>query len=123
MKKHIVVLFTVIISALFAVQSASAQEQNMKAISQKIEKLTEKLVGRIGVAAQEIGSEENITINGDETFVMASTYKVAIATAVLDRVDKGELSLDQLVDVRKTCLSLAKLLLQRPSHILVSNSR
>ena len=30
---------------------------------------------------------------------MASTYKVAIATAVLDRVDRGELSLDQMVDV------------------------
>jgi beta-lactamase class A len=30
---------------------------------------------------------------------MASTYKVAIATTVLDRVDKGELSLDQLVEV------------------------
>ena len=30
---------------------------------------------------------------------MASTYKVAIATKVMDLVDKGELSLDQMVDI------------------------
>ena len=99
MKKNIVLLFTVIISSLFAVQPAFAQEHNFQDVSQKIEKLTEGLVGRIGVAAQEIGGDEVIAVNGDETFVMASTYKVAIAAKVMDLVDKGELSLDQLVEV------------------------
>lgn len=99
MKKNIALLFTAIISSLFAVQPVLAQKQNGKDVSQKIEKLTEGLVGRIGVAAQEIGGNEVIAVNGDETFAMASTYKVAIAVAVLDRVDKGELSLDQLVEV------------------------
>ena len=68
-----------------ATQPVFAEEN----ISQKIEKLSQGLVGRIGVAAQEIGSGVNITINGDESFVMASTYKVAIAVTLLDRVDKG----------------------------------
>ena len=53
-----------------------------ESISQKIEKLSQGLVGRIGVAAQEIGSGLNVTINGDETFVMASTYKIAIVTTL-----------------------------------------
>ena len=70
-----------------------------ESIAQKIEKITQGLVGRIGVAAQELSSGLNVSINGDETFAMASAYKVAIATTVLDRVDKGELSLDQLVEV------------------------
>jgi beta-lactamase class A len=70
-----------------------------KNISQKIEKLAQGLVGRIGVAAQEIGSGWNVTINGDEAFVMASTYKVAIATTLLDQVDKGQLKLTDLIDV------------------------
>lgn len=30
---------------------------------------------------------------------MASTYKVAIAVALLDRVDKGELQLSDLIDI------------------------
>lgn len=74
---------------------ASSEEQ----ISQKIEKIAQGLAGRIGVAAQDIGSGVRITVNGDESFVMASTYKVAIATTLLDRVDKGELTLSELVDI------------------------
>ena len=54
-----------------------------------IEQIASGLAGRIGYAAQEIGGDEVIAFNGDETFVMASTYKVAIATTVLDRVDGG----------------------------------
>lgn len=86
-------------TSLLTASSAFAQEHNVKDISQKLEKVTQGLVGRIGVAAQEIGGDKVIALNGDETFAMASTYKVAIATTVLDRVDKGELSLDQLVEV------------------------
>ena len=51
------------------------------------------------MAAQEIGSGVSVTVNGDETFVMASTYKVAIAVALLDRVDKGQLKLTDLIDL------------------------
>jgi len=72
-----------------------------KSIAQKIEKITQGLVGRIGVAAQELSSGLNVSINGDETFAMASAYKVAIAAKVMDLVDKGELRLDQMVDVPK----------------------
>jgi len=68
-------------------------------ISQKIEKLSQGLAGRIGVAAQEIGSGLNVTINGDETFVMASTFKVATAVTLLDLVDKGQLKLSDLIDI------------------------
>ena len=99
MKRNIALFFIVIASSLVAVQPAFAQEQNVKDVSQKIEKLSGGLVGRIGVAAQEIGSDKVIAVNGDETFVMASTYKVAIAAKVMDLVDKGELSLDQMVEV------------------------
>ena len=55
MKRNIALIFIVIVSSFFAVQPAFAQEHNFQDISQKIEKLSEGLVGRIGVAAQEIG--------------------------------------------------------------------
>lgn len=100
--KHIITIFSIlIVSAFVAVQPTFSQEYKTQQISQKIERLSEKLAGRIGVAAQEIGSKEMITINGDEQFVMASTYKVAIAVALLDRVDKGELKLSDLIDVEQ----------------------
>jgi beta-lactamase class A len=99
MKRNIALFFIVIVSSFAAVQPAFAEEHNFQDISQKIEKVSQGLAGHIGVAAQEIGSGESITVNGDETFVMASTYKVAIAVTLLDLVDKGQLKLTDLIDL------------------------
>ncbi|WBL34052.1 class A beta-lactamase [Sinirhodobacter sp. HNIBRBA609] len=78
---------------------AYAKTAEGPSVGAAIERVATQLAGRIGFAAQEIGSDDVIALNGDEAFVMASTYKVAIAAAVLDRVDRGELSLDQMVEV------------------------
>ena len=99
MKRNMALFFIVIASSFIAVQPAFAEEHNFQDISQKLEKLSEGLVGRIGVAAQEIGSGASITVNGDEAFAMASTYKVAIAVTLLDRVDKGQIKLSDLIDL------------------------
>jgi len=98
MKQKIALFFIVIASSFVAVQPTFAEEHNFQDVSQKLEKLSQGLVGRIGVAAQEIGSGESITVNGDDTFVMASTYKVAIAVTALRQVDEGKLKLTDLID-------------------------
>ncbi|HSG62278.1 MAG TPA: class A beta-lactamase [Pseudomonadales bacterium] len=71
----------------------------MQILGDKIEFLTKKLVGRIGVAAQEISTDRVISINADETFPMASTFKIATAVALLELVDQGKLSLDLYVEI------------------------
>jgi beta-lactamase class A len=98
MKRNMALFFIALVSSLMTAQPAFAQEQNYQDISQKIEKLSQGLVGRIGVAAQEIGSGKSITVNGDESFVMASTYKVAVAVTALRQVDQGKLKLTDLID-------------------------
>ena len=95
--RHVVVAFAVSVAAAFG--PAYGQTMEGQSVGAAIEQIATGLAGRIGFAAQEIGGEEVIAFHGDETFAMASTYKVAIATTVLDRVDRGELSLDQLVEV------------------------
>jgi len=95
--RHIIVALAVSAAATFG--PAYGQATQGQSVGAAIEQIASGLAGRIGFAAQEIGSDKVIAINGDETFAMASTYKVAIAAAVLERVDKGELSLDQLVEV------------------------
>ncbi len=95
--RHLTIVLTVTIASAFS--PAYGQATQGQSVGAAIEQIASGLAGRIGFAAQEIGGDEVIAFNGDETFAMASTYKVAIATAVLDRVDRGELSLDQLVEV------------------------
>ncbi|MBW0159537.1 class A beta-lactamase [Sedimentimonas flavescens] len=92
-------IMTLAVSAAAAFGPAYAQTAEGPSVGAAIERVATQLAGRIGFAAQEIGGDEVIALNGDETFAMASTYKVAIAAAVLDRVDRGELSLDQMVEV------------------------
>ena len=57
--------------------------------------------GRVGAAVMLLESSESADLNGDEHFVMQSVYKLPIAMAALQRVDKGELKLDQMVKVEK----------------------
>ena len=95
--RHVIVALAISAAATFG--PAYGQTTQGQSVGAAIEQIVSGLAGRIGFAAQEIGGDEVIAFNGDETFAMASTYKVAIATTVLDRVDRGELSLDQLVEV------------------------
>jgi beta-lactamase class A len=95
--RHVIVALAVSAAATFG--PAYGQTTQGQSVGAAIEQIASGLAGRIGFAAQEIGGDKVIAFNGDETFAMASTYKVAIAAAVLDRVDRGELSLDQLVEV------------------------
>ncbi len=50
--------------------------------------------GRIGVAALDLATGQEIGILGDQRFPMASTSKIAIAATFLDGVDKGRWSLN-----------------------------
>ncbi len=65
----------------------------------QFEKIAPAAKGRVGVAAQLIESDETANLHGDEHFPMHSVYKLPISMAVLQRVDRGELKLDQLVKV------------------------
>jgi beta-lactamase class A len=65
------------------------------------EKIASDAKGRVGAAVMLLESSESADLNGDEYFVMQSVYKLPIAMAALQRVDKGELKLDQMVKVEK----------------------
>ena len=65
----------------------------------EFEKIASAANGRVGVAVQLLESGETADLHGDEHFPMHSVYKLPISMAVLQRVDRGELKLDQLVRV------------------------
>lgn len=53
----------------------------------------------IGVSAVNLKTGQHFSINGDQHFFMASTYKIAIAVQLLTLVDQGKLSLSKMVHV------------------------
>lgn len=62
-------------------------------LNQRIAMLADPAQGRIGVAAVDLATGEEVMVLGDQLFPMASTSKVAIAATFLEMVEKGKYSL------------------------------
>jgi beta-lactamase class A len=58
-----------------------------------------KADGRVGVAIRDLETGDRLAIDGRARFPMQSVYKFPLALAVMRRVDRGELSLDQVVHI------------------------
>ena len=71
-------------------------------LAAEVERLAEQAQGRVGVAAYHLESGRGITLNGDEAFPMASTYKVPIAVRILSMIDSGELGLRDLIEIEQS---------------------
>lgn len=67
----------------------------------EIARLSTPIGGKVGVAAWKLdGNGERVLVNAGERYPMASTFKIAVAGAILAQVDTGKLKLDQLVTVQ-----------------------
>ncbi|GAB3955254.1 class A beta-lactamase [Spirosoma harenae] len=73
-------------------------------LEQELLRLSGLSGGKVGICAVHLESGKTVKQNGKEPFPMASSYKVAIATQLLTRVDSGSLNLDQLVTLTKNDL-------------------
>lgn len=66
-------------------------------LTQELQRLSDLSGGKVGFWATHLESGRTVAQNGQEPFPMASSYKVAIATQLLSRVDSNQLTLDQLI--------------------------
>lgn len=82
------------------------------AIEKYITEIADGSRGRIGVAALDLTSGEEVAVLGDQRFPMASTSKIAIAATFLQGVDQGRWSLSNqyplLIPVNSAKFSSAK---------------
>ena len=69
-------------------------------ISQQIMQLASAADGRIGVAALDLTTGQELAVLGDQRFPMASTSKIAIAATFMAGVDQGRWTLDSQFALR-----------------------
>lgn len=55
----------------------------------------------VGIAAKNFSTGEVIILNGEKCYPMQSVYKFPLALVVLDMVDKGDFSLEQMITISK----------------------
>lgn len=80
----------------FGTQARSPQSLEAvyaSSFEQRIAVLANPALGRIGVAAVDLATGEEVMVLGDQLFPMASTSKIAVAGAFLEMVEKGRYSL------------------------------
>lgn len=70
--------------------------ERLRAELERIEPLSG---GKLGVAAVHLETGREVYLHADEPFPMASTYKVPISVQLLTRVDRGERSLSDMVEL------------------------
>nr|AIA12596.1 ClassA_beta_lactamase [uncultured bacterium] len=74
--------------------TSAVRAQQQPPLERAIKRLAESSGGIVGVSAIHIESGRRVSVNGDLRFPMASVYKLPIALRLLQRIDRGELRLD-----------------------------
>lgn len=96
---------------------AAAPNDSQARVHAEITRLASTIDGVVGLAAWTLDDTSHVVgLNTDRAFPMASTYKVAIAAAVLARVDRGELALTTLVPVPRSLYVASDIIASRFPH-------
>jgi beta-lactamase class A len=77
-----------------------ASDPMLQVLEREIARLAKVSGGVVGVTAIHLETGRRVSINGVERFPMASTFKIPIAVQLLTRIDKGEVKLDQMIEIR-----------------------
>ena len=89
------------IAAIFLLISTFASAQK-SSLEQKISAITKNKQATVGVSVLGFENQFKYSQNGDKKLAMMSVFKFHVACAALDLVDKGKLSLDQKVFIKKS---------------------
>lgn len=66
----------------------------------QIERLIAREDGQVGVAVKHLESGLGVAVNGDQSFPMASTFKVPILVELMYQVQEGRFSLDDAISIQ-----------------------
>ncbi|MGH9962181.1 MAG: class A beta-lactamase [Pyrinomonadaceae bacterium] len=83
---------------------ANSSRSTLPRLEREIARLAKGAGGVVGASAVHLQTNRRVSLNGSERFPMASTFKVPIAVQLLTRVDKGEVQLDQMIQLQASDL-------------------
>ncbi|TSE09884.1 class A beta-lactamase, subclass A2 [Aquimarina algiphila] len=93
---------TSITFVLFLIVFTQGYSQKIETLKQKIEDIINSKNAIVGVAINGMEIKDTLNINGQRHFPMQSVFKFPIALTILSEIDKGNLSLDQKIDIKKS---------------------
>ncbi len=88
-------------SLLLLFAASCKTRDNTDYLRNRIEQIVSKKNAVVGVSIIGNNGKDTLSLHGDRKFPMQSVFKFHIALAVLSKVDKGNLSLDQKIEISK----------------------
>lgn len=98
---NILIFITLFIFSLVFLQASEEIPQGIVRLKKQIEGVTKGMEGEVGVAVKHLESGEELVVNGETYFPMASVFKLPIFVEVLAQIMEGKLSLDDEISVQK----------------------
>ena len=90
-------IFIYLITGL-SLTSISFAQQNSDLLS-KMDSIAKPAKGKVGVSVLNMETGKSLDYYGDEPCVMQSVFKFPVALAILDKIDKGEFSLQHKIHI------------------------
>ncbi|PKV48862.1 beta-lactamase class A/beta-lactamase class A VEB [Aquimarina sp. MAR_2010_214] len=94
-------LFQLTALLLLLLISCTTPNSKTDVLRKKIEQIVSEKNAVVGVSIIGNNGKDTLSLYGDKRFPMQSVFKFHIALAVLSEVDKGILSLDQIIEIDK----------------------
>src|SRR5262245_201783 len=79
--------------------SSGGTSAQLSRLRSRLQELSDAFPGVIGVAVRDIKTGEEVSINGDRPFPMASVYKVPIMVEVLRQIEAKKFSIDDRIEL------------------------
>lgn len=98
---HGVVFLVAMLSVAALAQSSNPALQRLE---REVARLGKASGGITGATAIHIETGRRVSLNGNDRFPMASSYKVPIAVQLLTLVDQGKVRLDQMIELKASDL-------------------
>lgn len=76
--------------------------QRIQRLRNQIEAIIKGVEGEVGIAAKHIESGEELLVNGDTYFPMASVFKVPVFVEVMAQVKEGQFALEDEISIQKS---------------------
>ena len=86
---------------LFVIVFTKGYSQEIETLRQNIHSILDTKKAIVGVAINGVKTNDTLSVNGERHYPMQSVFKFPIALTILSEVDKGNLSLDQKIDINK----------------------
>jgi beta-lactamase class A len=96
-----------LITLLWISSDSFGQKLSEEPLAERLQQIIDTSGAKVGVAVTGLDFPSNIHLNDNRRYPMQSVFKFPLALAVLNQVDKGQLSLTQIIHIPQESLDTA----------------